>query len=87
MEKEHQIPIGFFIGSILTIYGVLIFWAGIYGLFYPPEHPVALSELHAGIWWGALLLIIGIVYCVKFYPGKSVPGTVSANDQKRRPNQ
>ena len=32
MENEHQIPIWFFIGGILAVYGVLIFGAGLYGL-------------------------------------------------------
>jgi len=24
--------------------------------------------LHANVWWGAILLLIGLVYCVKFSP-------------------
>lgn len=72
MQKEHQVPIWFFIGLILTAYGVLIFGAGIYGLFHPPER-IALSNLHAGIWWGALLLVLGITYSVKFRPSKTAP--------------
>jgi hypothetical protein len=70
MHNEHQIPIWFFIGVLLGIYGLLIFGTGIYGLFYPPKQVVALSHLHAGIWWGILLLILGIVYIVKFRPSK-----------------
>ena len=70
MDKEHQIPIWFFIGGLLGVYGLLILGSGIYGLFYPPERAVALSHLHAGIWWGSLLLVLGIVYAVKFRPSK-----------------
>jgi hypothetical protein len=68
MEKQHQVPIWFFIGVLLAIYGVLILGSGIYGLFYPPRREVALSYLHADIWWGALLLVIGLLYVVKFNP-------------------
>jgi hypothetical protein len=68
MEKQHQVPIWFFIGVLLAIYGVLILGSGIYGLFYPPRREVALSYLHADIWWGALLLVIGLLYAVKFNP-------------------
>ncbi len=68
MEKERQVPIWFFIGGILTIYGVLILGAGLYHLVRPPEHPVVLFNLHADIWWGALLLILGVVYLIKFRP-------------------
>ncbi len=53
MDTEHQIPIWFFIGSLLLIYGVLITGSGIYGAIFPPpvEHRVTLWELHADIWW------------------------------------
>lgn len=70
MHKEHQIPIWFFIGVLLGIYGLLILGSGIYGLIHPPHRTVALSYLHADIWWGILLLVVGIVYVVKFRPSK-----------------
>ena len=63
---EHGIPIWFFIGTLLAVYGVLIFGAGIYGLFHPPR--VALANLHVGIWWGALLVVIGLGYVRAFRP-------------------
>ena len=67
---RHFISIWFFIGLLLTVYGVLIFGAGLYDLVHPPEHPVHMAQLHAGVWWGALLLVLGIVYSVKFRPRK-----------------
>jgi len=63
---EHGIPIWFFIGALLAVYGVLILAAGVVGLFDPPR--VALANLHAGIWWGALLLAIGLGYVTAFRP-------------------
>jgi len=63
---EHGIPIWFFVGVLLAVYGVLILGAGIAGLFHPPR--VALANLHAGIWWGALLLAIGLGYVSAFRP-------------------
>ena len=63
---EHGIPIWFFIGALLAVYGVLILAAGIWGLFHPPQ--VALANLHAGIWWGALLVAIGLAYVRAFRP-------------------
>ena len=65
-----MISICFFIGLLLLSYGVLILGAGIYELITPPEHPVVLSELHAGVWWGVLLLLLGAIYTVKFSPKK-----------------
>jgi hypothetical protein len=70
MHGTPFISIWFFIGVLLAAYGILITGSGIYGLFIPPEHPVVLAQLHAGIWWGALLLIIGLFYTIKFFPKK-----------------
>ena len=36
MDNKREIPIWFFIGSLLTVYGVLILGTGIYHLFVPP---------------------------------------------------
>lgn len=63
-----MISIWFFIGVLLLIYGVLILGEGIYEIASPPAHPVTLANLHAGIWWGALLMILGGFYTLKFRP-------------------
>jgi len=55
---------------LLTVYGVLIMGAGIYNLFQPPARDIAMAHLHAGIWWGALLLVLGGFYVYHFYPKK-----------------
>ena len=68
---QGMVSIWFFIGALLLLYGILITGAGLYELSNPPEHPVVHAELHAGIWWGALLLVLGIFYSVKFRPGRS----------------
>ncbi len=62
----RRIPIWFFIGALLAVYGVLILGAGLVGLFRPPA--VELANLHAGIWWGALLVAIGLLYVWNFRP-------------------
>jgi hypothetical protein len=70
MHEEHQIPIWFFIGGVLLIYGTLIIGAGLYALAFPPseEARVALYHLHADIWWGAVMMIMGLFYCVRYNP-------------------
>jgi hypothetical protein len=68
--QKHYIPIWFFIGSLLLVYGLLILGAGIYQVFVPPAQPTVLAGLHAGVWWGALLVVIGAAYCYAFWPGR-----------------
>jgi protein-S-isoprenylcysteine O-methyltransferase Ste14 len=64
-----MVSIWFFIGISLAVNGALILAAGIYQLVNPPEYPgIVLFNLHANVWWGALLLLIGAAYCLKFSP-------------------
>ncbi len=70
MHDEHQIPIWFFIGALLLIYGLLILGAGLYALVFPPPEAqrVALFHLHADVWWGAFMAIAGLFYCLRYNP-------------------
>jgi hypothetical protein len=63
------IPIWFFIGVLLVIYGGMICGYGIYEWatgVYPVG--VQLTELHTPAWWGGLLFLVGLIYVVKFRP-------------------
>lgn len=66
-----KIPIWFFIGLLLTVYGAMIVGYGCYeaatGDF---AAGVQLTNLHTPIWWGGLLLVLGLIYVIKFRPGK-----------------
>jgi hypothetical protein len=65
------ISIWFFIGISLAVNGALILAAGIYELVHPPANPsVVLFHLHANVWWGAALLVFGLIYCFNFAPEK-----------------
>jgi hypothetical protein len=65
------ISIWFFIGVSLAVNGALIFAAGIYQLINPPAEPgIVLFNLHANVWWGAVLLIVGVAYCYRFRPAR-----------------
>jgi hypothetical protein len=70
MKAGGSISIWFFIGISLLVNGLLIFGAGIYELFHPPLVPVVLFHLHASIWWGGLLALLGGGYTFYFAPGK-----------------
>jgi hypothetical protein len=76
-EDKHFVSIWFFIGLLLSVYGILIFGSGIYALMAPPAVQAqgaiernVMANLHAAIWWGALLLALGLLYTVNFRPGK-----------------
>ena len=67
-SHKHGISIWYFIGLQLSIYGLMITGAGIYSAVNgePPE--LKMSNFHAGIWWGAIMLAVGLLYVVKFRP-------------------
>jgi hypothetical protein len=69
--QSSQISIWFFIGVMLTIYGVLIFGWGVYELAAGTTAPVVLSGLHAPVWWGGGLALLGLFYLIRFRPGQT----------------
>lgn len=68
--KEQTLSIWYLIGQLLVIYGILIGGMGFYHLFYPPPQHLILTNLHADLWWGILILILGVFYTLKFRPSK-----------------
>ncbi|MGD0754803.1 MAG: hypothetical protein ABR927_07045 [Bacteroidales bacterium] len=70
MHKQF-ISIWFFIGTLLTIYGGIILTANIFEAVTPSSgNHIVLKELNFGIWWGALLIIVGLLYFISFRPWK-----------------
>ena len=68
MEKHQIIPVWFFVGVLLLVYGVMIFISGLVEWPHPPD--TVLSQLHAPVWWGALMIVLGGGYCLFFRPKK-----------------
>jgi len=67
-----MISIWLFIGISLLVNGALILGAGIYQMINPPAHPeVVLFNLHANLWWGAVLFLVGLFYCIQYRPRHS----------------
>jgi hypothetical protein len=44
--------------------------SALFELFYPPQKEVVLFHLHAAVWWGAVLAVVGAFYCFYYTPGK-----------------
>ncbi len=65
-EKHKIIPVWFFVGVLFLVYGVLILLSGLAEWSHPPA--TVLANLHAPVWWGGLMIVLGILYCGKFRP-------------------
>lgn len=65
---NSEISIWFFVGVLLTIYGAMIFGYGISELIIGHTANVVLANLHAPVWWGAMLLALGVFYDARFWP-------------------
>lgn len=68
MHRGGRVSIWLFVGVLLVIYGVLITGSGVWEVIHPPAQTTVLGEYHAPVWWGAVLLAMGLVYTVKFRP-------------------
>jgi predicted metal-binding membrane protein len=55
-----------FSGILLLTYGVIIMATGLWELGHPLAHPPVLYELHAPIWWGAIMTVAGLFYTIRF---------------------
>jgi FtsH-binding integral membrane protein len=69
MKHRFLIPVWFFVGLLLAIYGVMICASGLAEWSSPAN--TVLAGLHAPVWWGGLLAVVGGVYIVLFRPKKS----------------
>jgi len=62
------ISIWFFIGLLLSVYGALIFGYGLSEFVSGQTAPVVLAKLHAPVWWGGLMFLLGLFYGIRFRP-------------------
>jgi hypothetical protein len=62
--SEHRVlPVWFFVGLMLTVFGTIITATGVYFLFRP-QHATALAERNPSLWWGLIMLAAGAVFLV-----------------------
>jgi hypothetical protein len=71
-RQSHMVPVWFFIGILLTIYGAIILFTSIADISQPTT--VVLANYHPGIFGGILLLLIGGFYTFWFWPGRRKNG-------------
>ena len=58
-------PIWYFVGLILSVIGLIILLTGIYMLILPAQSKPVLGELHPDIWWGAIMVIVGVIFILR----------------------
>jgi len=69
--EQGGISIWFFIGALLLVYGILILASGIAEILSNTPLQIVHADLHAAVWWGALLIAIGGAASYGFFPRKS----------------
>jgi hypothetical protein len=70
MSLKGMLSIWFFVGCLLTVYGLLILIAGIQD-FSNTSAGYVLPGLHLQLWWGVVLFIMGCFYVLHFRPGRT----------------
>ena len=70
MKSGGHLSIWFFTGLCLGVNGLLIFATGIYETINPPVEKVVLYDLHANVWWGGILLVLGLFFSLRFSPAR-----------------
>ncbi len=57
-ESSEPLPIWFFVGLILTVYGLLVLGSGVVG----ESGNTVLASTHPALWWGAIMTVAGGVF-------------------------
>ena len=71
MSLKGMLPIWFFVGALLAVYGVLILIEGLLDFTRQTAASFALADLHLQVWWGIGLVILGCFYLVHFRPRRT----------------
>jgi hypothetical protein len=68
-DPGEPLSIWFFVGLILTAYGVLVVGAGlVYG-----QGDTVLAATRPGLWWGAIMTLAGAVFVALGRPRRRSP--------------
>lgn len=65
VEQKH-LPVWFFVGILMFVFGITVFFSGVYWIFKPSG--VILANLHTGVWWGVVMTSVGLFYIIKHGP-------------------
>ena len=68
-DPHAMVPIWLIIGATILVYGAIIAAVGVADWNHPAPH-VAMARLHADFWWGLFMVAVGLVYTIRFRPGR-----------------
>jgi len=74
MAENRILSIWFFVGLMLSVYGAIITFTGIYFIFHP-QNRTALANLNPNLWWGMIMFVFGLIFLIlgiKLYRNDSV---------------
>ena len=60
-ETKQMKPIWYFVGLMLAAMGAVVLVSGLIDYSSARTAKTVLSELHPAIWWGAIMIVAGIV--------------------------
>jgi len=60
-ETKQMKPIWYFVGLMLTAMGAVVLVTGLIDYLGSRTTNTVLSELHPAIWWGAIIVIAGLI--------------------------
>jgi len=61
--ERAMLPIWFWIGTILLVYGTIVAAIGVWYVFHPQTRTV-LASINPNLWWGAIMLAVGLVFLI-----------------------
>jgi hypothetical protein len=60
-ETPKMKPIWYFVGLMLALMGLVVEVSGLYRYFSGEHTKTVLENLHPEIWWGAIIIIAGVI--------------------------
>jgi hypothetical protein len=75
-ERRHMLPVWFFIGILLSVYGAIILVTSLteWARHTTATQAAVLARLHPGVWGGVVLLVVGGFYALRYRPRRSRGG-------------
>ncbi len=68
-DTKKMVSIWFWVGLVLTVYGLIITGTGVYYIFDPTAIEGRIGG-NANLWWGSVILVFGLIFFVSSIIGE-----------------